>query len=66
MKKKILLVVPNTTDYDSENIEWRVGLIETDEFSREDLTILRAYEWDRINFTDENKRKRTAQMMHIT
>lgn len=55
-----------TADYDSENIEWRVGFIETDEFSREDLTILRAYEWDRINFTDEDKRKRTAQMMHIT
>ena len=30
------------------------------------LPILRAYEWDRINFTDSKKRKRTADRMGIT
>ena len=52
-------------DYDPENIDWIKGYIETEEFSRSDLIILRAYEWDRINFTKETKRKKTMQMMGI-
>lgn len=52
--------------YDPENIDWKTGMIETDEFSVGDLTILRAYEWDRINFTDPRKRKKTMEMMNIT
>ena len=46
---------------------WSTGqMIETDQFSANDITILRAYEWDRINFQDRKKRRRTAEMMHIT
>ncbi len=41
-------------------------MLETDEFSSEDLTILRAYEWERINFTNFEKRKNTADRMGIT
>ena len=52
--------------YDYLNLRWNVGQIETKEFSANDLTILRAYEWDRINFTCPEKRKKTAQRMHIT
>lgn len=52
--------------YDSENIDWRRGWIETDEFTANDLTILRAYEWDRINFTCPQKRAKTIEMMGIT
>lgn len=52
--------------YDSENNNWRNAMIETDEFSARDLSILRAYEWDRINFATEEKRRRTADMMGIT
>lgn len=52
--------------FDPKDIRWSTGQIETDEFSANDLTILRAYEWDRINFTNRKKRKRTAQMMGIT
>ena len=52
--------------YNSEDIDWKTGMIETEEFSRNDLTILRAYEWDRINFTEETKRKRTMQMMGVS
>ncbi|KKN78456.1 hypothetical protein LCGC14_0349880 [marine sediment metagenome] len=45
---------------------WSKGNIRTREFTPEDLTILRAYEWDRINFTNPEKRKRTAEMMEVT
>ena len=46
---------------------WSTGqMIETEYWRADDLTVLRAYEWDRINFTDPVKRKRTADMMGIT
>lgn len=53
-------------DFRESDVRWSTGQIETDEFSANDLTILRAYEWDRINFTNPEKRKRTAAMMGIT
>jgi len=46
--------------------KWSRGNIETDEFSADDLTVLRAYEWDRINFTDTHKREMTKKMMGVT
>lgn len=45
---------------------WFFGTIKTDEFSPENIAILRAYEWDRINFTKEAKRNKIAQMMNIS
>lgn len=36
------------------------------EFRPQDLRILRAYEWDRINFSSPEKIKKIAQMMGIT
>ena len=45
---------------------WTDGWIKTKEFRPEDLKILRAYEWDRINFTESKKRKKTAEVMRIT
>ncbi len=45
---------------------WSRATITTEEFSAAELTILRAYEWDRINFTKPEKRKRIARMMGIT
>lgn len=53
-------------DFDAENINWRNGMIKTDEFTPRDMSILRAYEWDRINFSTYKKRKRTADMMGIS
>lgn len=50
----------------SESVWTSGGMLETDEFSSEDLTILRAYEWERINFTNFEKRKNTADRMGIT
>lgn len=53
-------------DFDSNKVNWRNGFIETEEFSARDLAILRAYEWDRINFSTPEKIKKTADMMDIT
>lgn len=47
-------------------VQWSQGQIETEHFKADDLTVLRAYEWDRINFTDENKRRLTCKMMGIS
>ena len=46
---------------------WTVGgVIKSKHWSADDLTILRAYEWDRINFTDPKKAKKIADKMGIT
>jgi hypothetical protein len=41
-------------------------MLETEEFSSNDLTILRAYEWERINFTDPFKTKKIAERMGVS
>ena len=52
--------------YDADSM-WSVGgLIKSNEWSPDDLTILRAYEWDRINFSDPKKMKKIADRMGIT
>ena len=48
------------------HFQWSKGNIETKEFTSNDLTVLRAYEWDRINFSNPAKKYRTAKMMGIT
>ena len=55
-----------SNNFSFEQNLWKYGQITTDEFTPNDLSILRAYEWDRINFKNENKRKKIAQMMRIT
>ena len=52
--------------YDANSM-WSVGgLIKSNEWTANDLTILRAYEWDRINFSNPKKLKRIADRMAIT
>ena len=52
--------------YDGKKL-WTVGgAIRSEHWSANDLTILRAYEWDRINFTDPEKLKKTAKRMSIS
>lgn len=46
-------------------IDWRYSRISSDEWTAKDVSILRAYEWDRINFSKE-KIKRTAQIWGVT
>lgn len=52
--------------FKESGVRWNSGQTETDDFTANDLTILRAYEWDRINFTDPKRRKRIAEMMGVT
>jgi MoaA/NifB/PqqE/SkfB family radical SAM enzyme len=42
------------------------GVITTDEFTPIELQVLRAFEWDRINFKTEEKKKKIARMLGIT
>lgn len=43
-----------------------VGTITTDEFTPRELEILRAFEWDRINFATEEKRKKYCEYRGIS
>ena len=55
-----------TNKKDSES-KWTVGgVIKSDDWKVSDLTILRAYEWDRINFTDPIKLKKITDKMDIS
>ena len=51
---------------DHEEVGWRYGRMRSTEFNQKDISILRVYEWDRINFTDPVKRARTAKIMGIS
>lgn len=42
------------------------GLITTDQFTPDELQILRAYEWDRINFRTEEDKIKISRMLGIT
>ncbi|OSM03994.1 B12-binding domain-containing radical SAM protein [Magnetofaba australis] len=42
------------------------GSMETDEFTARDLHMLRALEWDRINFKSEEKRRRFAKIAGVS
>jgi hypothetical protein len=42
------------------------GLITTDEFTPSELEILRAFEWDRINFSTPERRETIAKMNGIS
>ncbi|MFZ5774284.1 MAG: B12-binding domain-containing radical SAM protein [Thermodesulfobacteriota bacterium] len=50
----------------SRDCSWFMGKIRTDQFTPLDLAILRAYEWDRINFALPEKRRKIASMMNIS
>lgn len=53
-------------DYEINKHLWTDGWINSNEFTHQDLKYLRAYEWDRINFTDPRKKKKIAEIMDIT
>ena len=57
-------IIKDTYDADSA---WSVGgLIKSKEWTADDLTILRAYEWDRINFSNPKKLRKIADRMGVT
>ncbi len=53
-------------DFTKQGVRWHAGQIETADFSADDTSILRAFEWDRINFTDPERRKRIAARMRLS
>jgi len=40
-------------DSDKFSVEWRYSQIKSDEWTSKDISILRVYEWDRINFSPD-------------
>lgn len=52
-------------EFDFDDLGWGQATITTEEFCAEELTVLRAFEWDRINFTRPDKRTKIARMMGI-
>jgi hypothetical protein len=46
--------------------DWRFSQITSEEWTAEDISILRAYEWDRINFASPEKRKRQTELWGIS
>jgi radical SAM superfamily enzyme YgiQ (UPF0313 family) len=46
-------------------VDWRYGQIKSDEWTAKDISILRAYEWDRINFSP-NRIKRLMEISGAT
>ncbi|MBU1196521.1 MAG: B12-binding domain-containing radical SAM protein [Proteobacteria bacterium] len=52
-------------DKNNINVDWRYAQIVSDEWTSRDVSILRVYEWDRINFSSPERRKRTAELWGI-
>ncbi len=51
---------------DDVNFGFGKGNITTDEFTPTELAVIRAYEWDRINFSTPQKRLRACRVMNIS
>lgn len=47
-------------------VDQRYSVMKGTDWEAKDLNVLRVYEWDRINFSDPFKRKKTADMMGLT
>ncbi len=54
--------LPSTTGI----LDWRYSQITSDEWTAEDVSILRAYEWDRVNFATAEKRRTVAAMWGVS
>jgi len=47
-------------------VDWRNGQLKTDEWCGKDISVLRTYEWDRINFSTPEKRAKVAEIWGVT
>ena len=54
-----------SSNFNFDDLVWGEATYSTEHFSKNELNVLRTYEWDRINFTDSEKRTRIANMMGI-
>lgn len=52
--------------FDDTHFGAGVGYLQTDEFTPKELETIRAYEWDRINFSTEEKRTRACEVLELT
>ncbi len=52
--------------FDDSHFGMGVGYLETDEFTPRELETLRAFEWDRINFSTEEKRRRACEVLELS
>ncbi len=53
-------------DHFNQNATWKAGQIESRNYTSNDLTILKAMEWDRLNFTDAEKRKKICEWLRVS
>jgi len=47
-------------------VDWRFSQITSEEWTAEDISVLRAYEWDRINFETPEKLKNMAELWAVS
>lgn len=59
-------LAPDFSFFDDTHFGMGVGYLTTDEFTPRELEILRAFEWDRINFSTPEKRERACQILELT
>jgi anaerobic magnesium-protoporphyrin IX monomethyl ester cyclase len=60
------LLIPGFSFDEVEFYGFGKGFIRTDEFTPFELQVLRAFEWDRINFSTQTKKVKIARMLGIT
>lgn len=65
MENNLIATHADTTGQ-MKDMNWSTSQILSNEWTVEDITIMRAYEWERINFRTAKKREKMAQMMGIT
>lgn len=53
-------------NFNQKNISWNSGQISSPHFDDRELTLLRAYEWDRINFSSSEKKQKICGMMRCS
>lgn len=53
-------------NFSIEGLNWNQGQTQSQHYTPQDLTVLRAFEWDRVNFSNPEKRKKIVEMMNIT
>jgi len=53
-------------DISEVEVDMRFGQLKGKDWTPKDVSILRAYEWDRINFGTEEKRKKMTKIWHLS
>ena len=51
---------------DKMQVDWRYSQIKSDEWTTKDISILRAYEWDRINFATPEKIQKMSELWGVS